>query len=31
MRMKGETEEEIAAFARVMRDMALKITPKFMD
>jgi len=28
LRMKGETEEEIAAFARVMRDMALKITPK---
>ncbi|MEA2053467.1 MAG: anthranilate phosphoribosyltransferase [Euryarchaeota archaeon] len=28
LRMKGETEEEIAAFARVMRDMALKIRPK---
>ncbi|HID20414.1 MAG TPA: anthranilate phosphoribosyltransferase [Methanophagales archaeon] len=28
LRTKGETEEEIAAFARVMRDMALKITPK---
>ena len=28
LRMKGETEEEIAAFAQVMRDMALKITPK---
>ena len=28
LRMKGETEEEIAAFARVMRDLALKINPK---
>ena len=28
LRMKGETEDEIAAFARVMRDMALKIKPK---
>jgi anthranilate phosphoribosyltransferase len=28
LRTKGETEDEIAAFARVMRDMALKITPK---
>ncbi len=28
LRVKGETEEEIAAFARVMRDLALKITPK---
>jgi anthranilate phosphoribosyltransferase len=28
LRTKGETEEEIAAFARVMRDMAVKITPK---
>jgi len=27
LRMKGETEEEIAAFARVMRDLALKINP----
>jgi anthranilate phosphoribosyltransferase len=27
LRMKGETEEEIAAFARVMRDLALKISP----
>ncbi|MBA7542402.1 Anthranilate phosphoribosyltransferase [subsurface metagenome] len=28
LRMKGETEEEIAAFANVMRSMALKINPK---
>ena len=28
LRTKGETEDEIAAFARVMRDMALKIKPK---
>ena len=28
LRMKGETEEEIAAFARVMRDMAVRINPK---
>ncbi len=28
LRTKGETEDEIAAFARVMRDMALKIRPK---
>jgi anthranilate phosphoribosyltransferase len=28
LRMKGETEDEIAAFARVMRDLALKINPK---
>jgi len=28
LRTKGETEDEIAAFARVMRDMALKIQPK---
>ena len=28
LRMKGETEEEIAAFARVMRDLALKINPR---
>ncbi len=28
LRMKGETEEEIAAFARVMRELALKINPK---
>ncbi len=28
LRMKGETEEEIAAFATVMRSMALKINPK---
>ena len=27
LRMKGETEEEIAAFARVMRELALKINP----
>lgn len=27
LRVKGETEEEIAAFARVMRDLALKINP----
>ncbi len=27
MRMKGETEEEIAAFAGAMRDMALKLNP----
>jgi anthranilate phosphoribosyltransferase len=27
LRMKGETEEEIAAFARVMRALALKINP----
>jgi anthranilate phosphoribosyltransferase len=27
LRMKGETEDEIAAFARVMRDLALKINP----
>ena len=27
LRMKGETEEEIAAFARVMRNLALKISP----
>jgi len=28
LRMKGETEEEIAAFARVMRSMAVRINPK---
>ncbi len=28
LRMKGETEEEIAAFAKVMRDMAVRINPK---
>ena len=28
LRMKGETPEEIAAFARVMRDHAVSITPK---
>jgi len=28
MRMKGETEEEIAAFATVMRSMALRINPR---
>ncbi|MGB2841689.1 MAG: anthranilate phosphoribosyltransferase [Halobacteriota archaeon] len=28
LRIKGETEEEIAAFANVMRSMALKINPK---
>ncbi|NQE45072.1 Anthranilate phosphoribosyltransferase [ANME-1 cluster archaeon GoMg2] len=28
LRMKGETEEEIAAFAKVMRSMALRIHPK---
>lgn len=28
LRMKGETEEEIAAFATVMRTMALRINPK---
>ncbi len=28
LRTKGETEEEIAAFARVMRELALKINPK---
>jgi anthranilate phosphoribosyltransferase len=28
LRTKGETEDEIASFARVMRDMALKIRPK---
>jgi len=28
LRMKGETEEEIAAFAKVMRDLALRINPK---
>jgi len=28
MRMKGETEEEIAAFATTMRDMALSINPQ---
>ncbi len=28
LRMKGETEDEIAAFARVMRSMALQINPK---
>jgi anthranilate phosphoribosyltransferase len=28
LRMKGETEEEIAAFARVMRSMAVRIKPK---
>jgi anthranilate phosphoribosyltransferase len=28
LRTKGETEDEIAAFARVMRNMALKIRPK---
>jgi len=28
LRMKGETEEEIAAFAKVMRSMALRINPK---
>jgi anthranilate phosphoribosyltransferase len=27
LRMKGETEEEIAAFARVMRSMAVRINP----
>lgn len=28
LRLKGETEEEIAAFATVMRSMALKLNPK---
>ncbi len=28
LRMKGETEEEIAAFARVMREMAVRINPR---
>lgn len=28
LRMKGETEEEIAAFATVMRNMAVRINPK---
>lgn len=28
LRMKGETEEEIAAFANVMRSMAVRINPK---
>ena len=28
LRMKGESVEEIAGFARVMRDLAVRITPR---